>query len=70
MIAAGNSTKCTQPILKHLKSFTSDGTTIAVTRPSPRNAPNPLKANFSATTFFVVLMDVKRDVTTILAQQL
>ncbi|KAI3898986.1 hypothetical protein MKW92_005456 [Papaver armeniacum] len=70
MVAARNSSKCTQPILKHLKFFTSEETTIAVTRPSQRHAPNPLRANFSAIMFSVVLMDVKKDVTTVLAQRI
>ncbi|KAI3885407.1 hypothetical protein MKX03_036299 [Papaver bracteatum] len=56
--------------MKHLKFFTSSGTTIAVTRPSQRNAPNPLNGDFSAATLIVVLMDVKKIVTTVLAQQL
>ncbi|XP_026398589.1 uncharacterized protein LOC113294394 isoform X2 [Papaver somniferum] len=70
MIAAGSSSKCTQLILKRMKFFTSEGATIAVPRPSQKNSPNSVQADFYATTFFVVLMDVKRDVTEVLAHQL
>ncbi|KAI3904279.1 hypothetical protein MKW92_013025, partial [Papaver armeniacum] len=44
--------------------------TIAVTRPSHMNAPNPLQTDFSATMFFVVLMGVMTDVTKVFAHQL
>lgn len=44
--------------------------TIAVTSPSQRNAPNPLQAEFSTNTFFMVLIEEKRNVTKVLAHQL
>ncbi|KAI3860116.1 hypothetical protein MKW92_039308, partial [Papaver armeniacum] len=70
MIAAGNSSKCTQLIFKHLKFFTSERAAIAVTRPSHMNAPNPLQTDLSATTFFMVLMGMMRDVTKVIPSQL
>ncbi|RZC45274.1 hypothetical protein C5167_038216 [Papaver somniferum] len=60
----------TSDFTKRMKFFTSEGATIAVPRPSQKNSPNSVQADFYATTFFVVLMDVKRDVTEVLAHQL